>query len=150
MLAALQSLVTALEQNPASPACTLEVLPLQEHQQLLAWNSNLTGESSDRLIHQLFEEQVKRQPQAIAVVDGTRTLTYAELNRQADQLARNLRNLGVLSLKIVLLFVLIAVWRCWWQYSPSSRLGVPIFPLIQLIRRDGSNTCSTTGRPRFR
>ncbi len=46
----------------------------------------------ERCIHELFEEQVERTPTAIAVEFEDRTLSYAELNAQANQLARYLRD----------------------------------------------------------
>src|SRR6185369_390300 len=50
---------------------------------------------TEALIHELFEEQVRRTPDAIALVHGEESLTYAELNRRANKLARHLRSLGV-------------------------------------------------------
>ena len=47
------------------------------------------------MIHELFEEQVQRSPQAVAVVYEDQQLTYAELNAKANQLARYLRDVGV-------------------------------------------------------
>ncbi len=49
----------------------------------------------DRCIHELFEEQAARQPQAVAVTFADRQLTYGELNSRANQLAHHLRALGV-------------------------------------------------------
>jgi amino acid adenylation domain-containing protein len=46
-------------------------------------------------LHELFEEQVERTPAAIAVVDGEERVAYAELNRRANRLARELRARGV-------------------------------------------------------
>lgn len=48
-----------------------------------------------KCIHQLFESQVARTPQAIAVVFGQKKLTYQELNIKANQLAAHLQKLGV-------------------------------------------------------
>ncbi|MEE1886407.1 non-ribosomal peptide synthetase [Pseudomonas carassii] len=50
---------------------------------------------ADQCIHGLFEAQVRRTPQAIAVRFGEQALTYAELNAQANRLAHHLRTLGV-------------------------------------------------------
>ena len=47
------------------------------------------------LVHELFEEQVEKTPDAVAVVYEDATLSYGELNRRANQLAHYLRELGV-------------------------------------------------------
>ncbi|MBX9256328.1 AMP-binding protein [Desmonostoc muscorum CCALA 125] len=49
----------------------------------------------EQCIHQLFESQVARTPQAIAVECGHEQLTYQELNIKANQLAHHLQKLGV-------------------------------------------------------
>src|SRR6266436_5511291 len=49
----------------------------------------------DKCIHQLFEEQVERTPEAVAVVFEDQRLTYRELNVRANQLGHHLRSLGV-------------------------------------------------------
>ncbi len=54
-----------------------------------------TDYPKDKCIHQLFEEQAERAPDALAVVFEGRSLTYRELNQRADQLAHHLRTLGV-------------------------------------------------------
>ena len=56
------------------------------------WKTDVEG----ILIHQLFEEQVERTPASVAVVDGKRSLTYAQLNGRANQLARRLIDAGVI------------------------------------------------------
>ena len=49
----------------------------------------------DKCVHELFEEQVAKTPEAVAVVFEEKELSYAELNRRANQLAHYLRKLGV-------------------------------------------------------
>ena len=91
-----KSLVTALENDPATPACRLEVLPPAERNRLLVeWNDTGTAYAKDRCIHELFEAQAAREPEAIAVAYEGQTLTYGELNRRANRLAHHLRELGV-------------------------------------------------------
>ncbi|GGR42137.1 amino acid adenylation domain-containing protein [Streptomyces netropsis] len=51
-------------------------------------------DTSHRTVHGLFEDTARRQPDAVAVVDGDTTLTYAQLDERADRLARGLRVLG--------------------------------------------------------
>src|SRR6202023_3797994 len=59
------------------------------------FNATQTDYPQEKLVHELFEEQVQRTPQAVAVVYEGQSLTYAELNGRANQLARYLREKGV-------------------------------------------------------
>jgi amino acid adenylation domain-containing protein len=67
----------------------------ERHRALVQWNENARPYPRDSCIHVLFEEHVARAPDATAVVWGLQRLTYAELNRRANQLARYLRSVGV-------------------------------------------------------
>lgn len=58
------------------------------------WNDTAKAYPADRCIHELIEERTQASPQAIAVEDGSTRLTYDELNRRANQLARFLRTQG--------------------------------------------------------
>src|SRR5205807_1627912 len=49
----------------------------------------------ERCLHELFEEQVRRTPEAVAVVHGAELVSYRELNARANRLAHHLRGLGV-------------------------------------------------------
>ncbi len=69
--------------------------PPERHQLLVEWNDTAADYPRDRCIHQLFEEQVARTPDAIAVVFEDASLTYRELDDRANHLARHLRALGV-------------------------------------------------------
>jgi amino acid adenylation domain-containing protein len=96
MHTALESLVTALEQDMATPVCHLEVLPAAERRRLLVeWNQTQTEYVKDRCIHALFEAQAERTPDDVAVSFKDQTLTYGELNGRANRLAHYLRSLGV-------------------------------------------------------
>src|SRR5262249_6095702 len=67
-----------------------------ERQQLLVeWNDTAADYPRDQCIHQMFEEQARRTPEAMAVVFEDRQLSYAQLNARANQLAHHLRRLGV-------------------------------------------------------
>jgi amino acid adenylation domain-containing protein len=59
------------------------------------WNSTAAEYPRERCIHHLFEEQAARRPDAVALVYREQTLSYRELNRRANQLARFLRRAGV-------------------------------------------------------
>ncbi|NLS92893.1 MAG: amino acid adenylation domain-containing protein [Planctomycetaceae bacterium] len=90
---------TLLEGIVANPDESIGRLPLltetERHQLLVEWNDTKTDYPRDKCIHQLFEEQVERTPDAVAVVFEGEQLTYCELNRRANQLAHHLRELGV-------------------------------------------------------
>jgi amino acid adenylation domain-containing protein len=93
---ALESLVTALDSEPFRPLSALEVLPEAERCQLLyEWNATEAEYPRDRCVHELFEEQAGKTPDAVAVVFQDATLSYGELNRRANRLAHYLRELGV-------------------------------------------------------
>jgi len=68
----------------AHPDQRLEDLPLlteaERYQLLVEWNNTQADYSKDQCIHQLFEAQVERSPDAIAVVFEDQQLTYRELN----------------------------------------------------------------------
>jgi len=64
-------------------------------QQPMAWNNMAINYPFDKNIHQLFEEQVEKTPEAIAVVFKNQSLSYATLNQKANQLAYYLQTLGV-------------------------------------------------------
>ena len=69
--------------------------PAERHQVLVEWNATETAYPSDRRIHDLFEAQVSKSPDAVAVVFEDTQLTYAELNARSNRLARYLRSIGV-------------------------------------------------------
>ncbi|HEX4715080.1 MAG TPA: AMP-binding protein, partial [Ktedonobacteraceae bacterium] len=90
---ALASLVEALEQAPDTPLYALDVLPQAERELILqSWNDTAAEYPRDLCAHQLFEQQVERTPGATALVFEEQTLTYAELNQQANRLAHHLRS----------------------------------------------------------
>ncbi len=67
----------------------------ERHRLLVERNDTRTDHPRDKCIHELFETQVAKTPDAIAVVFAHRQLTYRELNSRANQLAHYLRKLGV-------------------------------------------------------
>src|SRR5215470_4124910 len=89
-----------LEGVVAEPTTPLSRLPLltegERHQLVVEWSgAQVRLPETGKCIHQLFEEEARRVPDALAVVAPDGTLTYAELNRRANALARQLRALGV-------------------------------------------------------
>jgi len=90
---------TLLEGIVADPDGHLSELPLltetERHQLLVEWNATQTEYPVDRCIHQLFEAQVERTPDTVAVIFEDAQLTYRQLNQLANQLAHHLQQLGV-------------------------------------------------------
>ena len=74
------------------PIGTIDIVTDEERQRLLV-DINQTGSEfgAAKSIHSLFEEQVERKPQATALVDGDREMTYAEVNAYANRVAHLLR-----------------------------------------------------------
>jgi len=73
----------------------LQILSGQEEQQLLSWNNTRADYPKDKCIHALFEEQVERTPDNVALVFGEEFLTYRQLNERANQLGHYLQTKGV-------------------------------------------------------
>ena len=90
---------TLLKEIAANPDRCIEELPLltenERYQLLRGWNDAPVDYPRDRCIHQLFEQQAERTPDAVAVVFEDQKLTYRELNERANQLAHYLQQLGV-------------------------------------------------------
>ena len=90
------TLLKAIVANPQERISQLPLLTAVEQQQLLVeWNNTQANYSQDKCIHQLFEEQVQRTPDAVAVTLGNQQLTYQQLNTQANQLAHYLKSLDI-------------------------------------------------------
>ncbi len=88
-----------LEGVASNPDFRLSELPLlteaERHKLLVEWNNTGADYPRDKCIHDLFEEQVEKTPDAIAVIFGNQELTYRQLNTRANQLARYLIKHGV-------------------------------------------------------
>lgn len=91
-----EALLESILANPASRISELPLLTPAERQQILVeWNDTHLDYPQDVCLHQLFEAQVERTPDATAVVFEDQHLTYRELNQRANQLAHHLHTLGV-------------------------------------------------------
>lgn len=148
MLQHYQALLVAGVADPQRPVATLPMVTEQErHQLLLAWNAT---EDPARLqascFHQLFEAQVERTPQTLAVIGAQQSLTYQELNRQANQVARSLRAAGVGPEVLValpgkrgpdLLIAILAIFKAGGAYVPLDPADPPA-RLRAVLARSGS------------
>ncbi|AWC71215.1 non-ribosomal peptide synthetase [Serratia marcescens] len=96
MAQALSALAQALEQAPQTPVCELEVMPDEEYAlQLCRWNHTAEAYPADTCVHELFEQQARLTPQAIALIQDAQRLSYAQLNARANRLAHRLIERGV-------------------------------------------------------
>ncbi len=91
-----QTLLTGIVANPQQPISQLPLLTeIEQHQLLVEWNNTKKDYPLDKCIHQLFEDRVKKTPDAYAVELEGEKLTYQELNKKANQLAHYLQKMGV-------------------------------------------------------
>jgi amino acid adenylation domain-containing protein len=96
MLAHFQTLLEAIVKDPERHLSDLSLLTDTQRQQVLLGSNDIRcGYTSDLAIHQLFEAQVERTPDAIAIVFEDEQLTYRELNDRANRLAHSLLRLNV-------------------------------------------------------
>ncbi|MEG4292485.1 amino acid adenylation domain-containing protein [Microcoleus sp. C2C3] len=90
---------TLLETIVSDPNQKVGELPLltesERHQLLVEWNNTQVDYPGDKCLHQLFEQQVERTPDAIALIFENQKLTYQELNQRANKIAHYLKTLDV-------------------------------------------------------
>jgi amino acid adenylation domain-containing protein len=134
MIVHYQRLLEAMIAVPNQALTEASLLTDSERQQVLyEWNRTRAEIPVDKCVHELFEAQVRNCPHAPAVVQNERTLTYAELNCLANQMARHLRSMGIqpgesvallLDRSIDLVIAELAVLKCGAVYVPLD----PSFP----------------------
>ena len=96
MLSHLQNLLSAVAQDPGAAIGELGMLSAAERQTMLvAWNDTKAPFPEDECAHRLFEEQVDRTPDAVAIASGGEDITYRALDERANRLAHALRKHGV-------------------------------------------------------
>jgi amino acid adenylation domain-containing protein/non-ribosomal peptide synthase protein (TIGR01720 family) len=96
LAARLKTLMRSAVHKPQTAVGELEILDERERDQLLIeFNRTTQPCSSEKCLHELFEEQVERTPERVAVTHEGLRLNYRELNARANQVARHLRSLGV-------------------------------------------------------
>jgi amino acid adenylation domain-containing protein len=105
-----------LEAAVADPDQRISQLPIMSdaelHQVLVEWNRTSREYPSHRSVHELFEEQASRTPDAIALELGDERLSYSELNGRANQFARHLRAASV---------------------GPEDRVGILVEPSFEML-----------------
>jgi amino acid adenylation domain-containing protein len=94
MLGHFQTLLEGIVANPDRSIVELPLITAPEQQQLLVWNQT-QADYPAKCIHHLFEDQVERTPEAVAIEFEGKKITYRELNARSNQLAADLRCAGV-------------------------------------------------------
>ncbi|ASC71031.1 peptide synthetase [Halomicronema hongdechloris C2206] len=129
----LQQVLTAVVRQPEQRVSDLPLLTSAERQRLLVeWNQT-EAEYPEACLHELFEAQVERTPEAVALVFEQQHLTYDELNRRANQLAHYLQGQGVgpetlvgvcLERSVAMVIALLGVLKAGGAYVPLD----PTYP----------------------
>ncbi len=141
LAAQFETLLENIISTPEIAISKLNILPEKDYQQLIyQFNNTQTEFSQNQLIHQLFEQQVKINPNNIAVVYENQQLTYKELNTRANQIADYLQQHGVVPETIVAIclersleaiIAIIGVLKAGGAYLPLD----PKFPTQSLLSR---------------
>jgi amino acid adenylation domain-containing protein len=96
MLEGLETLLTAAIADPGRRVGELPLVSAREHERLLVdFNATATPVCGDCTLDDLFTRAAEHSPDSVAVQGSAESLTYAELQRRANQLARHLRGLGI-------------------------------------------------------
>ncbi|MGH8017131.1 MAG: amino acid adenylation domain-containing protein, partial [Opitutaceae bacterium] len=137
-LANYEELLRGIAADAGGTIAELPLLAEAERRQVVEqWNDTATPDSPDVGVPQLIEAQVARTPEAVALVLGDQRVTYADLDRQANQLARHLRGLGAgpevlvgvcLPRNVDLIVALLAVHKAGGAYVPLD----PNYPADRL------------------
>jgi aspartate racemase len=129
---------TLLEGAAADPDRRLSTLPLVEpaelNRVLVEWNATATDYPRERSVQGLFEAQADATPDAVAVVLDGITVTYRELDRRANRLARHLRALGVwpgqpvglwMERSVEMIVAMLGVLKAGAAYAPFDLMAPP-------------------------
>ncbi|GCE50431.1 amino acid adenylation domain-containing protein [Thermosporothrix hazakensis] len=147
-----QHLLQQITEYPDLSLSRLSLLSAEEKHILTTRNRTETAYPADRCYHALFEEQVRRTPEALAIRDGDVHLTYQELNQRAEHLARFLRQAGVGPDRLVtliaergwkLLTAILAIFKAGGAYLPLE----PSYPgerLAYILQQSASQLVLTT------
>ncbi len=132
-----QQLLAGLLDNPQQRLCELPMLSSAEQQLLAGQLQGEQGLALDQTVHGLFAAQAARTPHAGALTFAGRHMTYAELDQQANRLARALRERGVgpqvrvglaLERSLEMVVGLLAILKAGGAYVPLD----PEYPLDRL------------------
>jgi amino acid adenylation domain-containing protein/non-ribosomal peptide synthase protein (TIGR01720 family) len=96
MLGHFTNLLESIVADPEQRVGELRMLDVEEERQVITeWNETRREYAREACIHELFAEQARRRPEAIAVIADGEQVSYGELDQRANQVARRLQQLGV-------------------------------------------------------
>jgi amino acid adenylation domain-containing protein len=154
MLEHFRTLLEGIAAAPEQRISQLPLLPAPERRLLLEeWNEAKADYPREKTIHQLFDEQAARTPNAVAILDGQEQTTYAQLAARANQLAHHLQSLGVapdtgigvyLERSTDLVVALLAILKAGGAYVPLDR-SYPRERLSFMIQDAGLGIIITQG-----
>ncbi len=149
------NLLKAVSEQPAQKITRLPLLSSAEEQRLLhKWNHTVSGKSTEGCFHILFQKQAQATPKQIAVVWEGTSLTYAQLNTKANQLAHYLRERGAgsetfigvhLNRSLEMIISIVAILKAGAAYVPLD----PNYPkerLAFIVEDAGLQTIISTKR----
>ncbi len=156
LAAQFEQVLSAMLECPDLPLGDIRLLTDREQLMILqSFNQTAADYPREKSIHGLFEEQVSRTPQNIAVICGNQQLTYYELNARANRLARKLRQKEVMSDQVVGLLLqrsvampaaMLAVLKAGGAYCPID----PLFPEERILAiLEDSGIKRVVGDPRM-
>lgn len=138
MIGHFQTLLKGIVTHPEQQIASLPLLTkLEQHQLLIEWNDTQIEDEQNWCVHELFEQQMEKTPDAVAVVFENEQLTYRQLNQQANQLAHYLQKLGVkpevpvgicVKRSIIMLIGLLGILKAGGAYVPLD----PAYPKERL------------------
>ena len=139
----LRCIATAMLADERQSIERLNILPEAErHKLLVQWNDTKLEFPDQRGVHELFEAQVERDPNAVAVRQGGQGISYSELNVRANRLAHHLRGLGVghgdfvavvLERSVQLIVAQLAILKCGAAYVPLDA-SAPAQRLVFMLK----------------
>ncbi|MEO0936303.1 MAG: AMP-binding protein, partial [Cyanobacteria bacterium J06641_2] len=113
MIGHFENLLNSIVENPDYKVNELTILnETERHKILVEWNQTQLDYPSDKCIHKLFEEQVAKTPDAVAIIWKDQQLTYQQLDNRANQLANYLQTLGI---------------------KPDSKVGICIERCLEMV-----------------
>ena len=149
------ALLQDIAANPHKPLSQLTLLTAAELRLLLLdWNSTSAPYAADRSIHELFDQQAERSPEAVAVVFANERVSYQQLSQRSNHLAARLQKMGVgpevlvgicMERSIEMVVGLLAVLKAGGAYVPLD----PAYPkerLAFMVEDAGVEIVLTQGR----